>query len=88
MGRRHQQHWALQQASAAALACPFCGASVRDRGALRSHVREACTHLTHDFMQPEFVRASPAAALDADERYAALHVVRLAQLLIYAWYHL
>ena len=79
MGRRHQQHWALQQASAAELACPFCSAPVRDRGALRAHIREACTHLTHDFMQPGFVRAAPAAALDADERYVALHVVRLTQ---------
>ena len=71
------QHWALQQASAAALACPFCGALVRDRGALRLHIRDACTHLTHDFMQPDYVRAAPSATLDADERYAALHVVRL-----------
>jgi hypothetical protein len=76
VGRRHTQHWALQQANQALLVCPYCGNPCRDRSALRSHIRDVCSHLTADFMQPGFVREVSQAALDADPRYAPLHVVR------------
>jgi len=76
VGKRHTQHWALQQANQALLVCPYCGHPCRDRSALRSHIRDACSHLTADFMQPGFVREVSQTALDADPRYAPLHVVR------------
>ncbi len=75
-GRRHLQHWAQQQADIALLVCPFCGTPCSDRHALRVHIRDACTHLTHDFMQPGFVRGVSQATLEADPRFAALHKVR------------
>ncbi len=72
MSKAHASRWARAAERGDAWRCPYCGEACGGRVELGVHVRDACVHLTDDFIPPARLRSVTQSQLDADPRYAPL----------------